>query len=386
VTLGVELVRLPDVAALGAEWQALEDQADASFFTGWTWTRCWLQHLGDAAGQLLLLRVRQGDETVGLGLWSPRTLRRLRWLPSRALLLHATGDPAFDDLTAEHNALLSRAGLADEVAAAALPALLARQPRLGQVVVPRASVLSPALAQAACHAGLRLRSWGEPAYRIDLEAARAGRGCHLDGLGAATRSTVRRSLRLYEALGPVRLEAAASAQEALAHLERLAHWHQRHWQARGQPGAFANPRFAAFHRRLVVQAFDSGCIWLLRLAAGAHEIGYLYAFVHRGQVLAYQSGLRSDVVARNHHPGLVLHALAVQHAADAGLAGYDLMAGDARYKQQLGSQGYPMLSYSLHRPGPALWLEEGWRGLKAWCRAAPGRARAAGSAAGRAAG
>ena len=382
MTLSVELVRLPDVPALGAEWQALEDVAEASFFTGWAWTRCWLQHLGAAVGGLLLLRVRQGGETVGLGLWSRRTLRRLRWLPSRALLLHATGDPAFDDLTVEHNALLSRAGLADAVAAAALPALLARQPGLGQVVVPRASVLSPALAQAAERAGLRLRSWAEPAYRIDLDAARTGHGRHLDGLGAATRATVRRSLRLYEALGPLRLEAAASAQEALAHLERLAHWHQHHWQARGQPGAFANPRFAAFHRRLVAQAFGSGCIRLLRLAAGTHEIGYLYAFVHRGQMLAYQSGLRSDVVARNHHPGLVLHTLAVQRAADEGLAGYDLMAGEARYKQQLGSQRYPMLTYSLHRPGPALWLEEGWRGLKSAWRAVPRRAQAADRGAG----
>jgi CelD/BcsL family acetyltransferase involved in cellulose biosynthesis len=383
LALSVDLGPLPDVAVLGAEWQALEAVAPASFFTGWTWTRCWLQHLGDAAaGRLLLMRVRQGEQTVGLGLWSPRTLRRLRWLPSRALLLHATGDPVFDDLTAEHNALLSRADLADDVAAAALPALLAQQPRLGQVVVPRASVLSPALASAVARAGLRLRSWAEPAYRIDLAAARAGRGRYLDGLGAATRSTVRRSLRLYEALGPVRLEPAGSVGEALDHLDRLAHWHQRHWQARGQPGAFANPRFAAFHRRLVEQAFGGGCIRLLRLAAGTHEIGYLYTFVHRGQMLAYQSGLRNDVVARNHHPGLVLHALAAQRAADEGLAGYDLMAGEARYKQQLGSQCYPMLTYSLHRPGPALWLEEGWRCLKSAWPAAPRRAQAADRGAG----
>lgn len=378
MALSVDIGRLPDVSALGAEWQALEEVATASFFTGWSWTRCWLRHLGDAAaGRLLLLRVRQGDQTVGLGLWSARTLRRLRWLPSRALMLHATGDPLFDDLTAEHNALLSRADLADEVAAAALPALLARHPHLGQVVVPRASVLSPALAPAAARAGLRLRAWSEPAYRVDLGLARAGPGRHLDQLGAATRSSVRRSLRLYEALGPLRLEAAASAPEALAYLDRLAHWHQRHWLARGQPGAFANPRFAAFHRRLVAQDFGSGCIRLLRLVAGEHEVGYLYAFVHRGQMLAYQSGLRSDVLPRNHHPGLVLHALALQRAADEGLACYDLMAGEARYKQQLGSQRYPMWTYSLHRPGPALWLEEGWRGLKAAWRAGPRRAEAA---------
>jgi hypothetical protein len=66
----------------------------------------------------------------------------------------------------------------------------------------------------------------------------------------------------------------------------------------------------------------------------------------------------------------------VQHAADVGLSGYDLMAGEARYKRQLANICYPMLTWSLHRPGPALWLEEGWRALKrraaGWTPAAAG--------------
>jgi CelD/BcsL family acetyltransferase involved in cellulose biosynthesis len=359
----VEIGLLADPAALALEWQALERESAASFFTGWTWVSCWLEHLdGAALRRLVLLRVRQGGRTVGLGLWSRRTLLRLRCLPSRALLLHATGRPELDDLSAEHNALLARADIDDEVVAAACAALLERCPGIDQLVVPRASVLPPAVAALAAGAGLRLRSTSEPAYRIDLQAL--GARPYLDTLGAATRSAVRRSLRLYEALGPVRLESAASVPEALHFLERLRHWHQRHWRARGLPGAFANPRFEAFHQKLVARGFDAGAVRLLRLRAGAHEVGLLYAFVHRGQMLVYQSGLHLDLVERNHHPGLVLHALAVQHAADSGLQGYDLMAGEARYKRQLASECYPMLTWSLHRPGPALWLEEGWRAAK----------------------
>ena len=281
------------------------------------------------------------------------------------MLLHATGRPELDDLSVEHNALLARADLAASAEAAACAALLERCPGLDQLVVPRASVLPPAIVELATSAGLRLRSTAEPAYRIDLRplTAPAARP-YLDTLGAATRSTVRRSLRLYEALGPVRLETAGSVPEALHFLERLRHWHQRHWRARGLPGAFANPRFNTFHHRLVARGFDTGAIRLLRLRAGEHDVGLLYAFVHHGQMLAYQSGLHLDLVERNHHPGLVLHALAVQQAADAGLQSYDLMAGEARYKRQLASIRYPMLTWSLHRPGPALWLEEGWRAAK----------------------
>ena len=364
--LQVQIGPLADLESLAFEWQALERMATPSFFTSWTWMACWLEHLDDAAARrLLLLRVQQGGRTVGLGLWSRHTLRRLRCLPSRALLLHATGRPELDDLSAEHNALLTRADIAGAVEAAAYGALLEHGPGVDQVVVPRASVLPPDVAALAASARLRLRSTREPAYRIDLQGlVTPGAPTYLDTLGSATRSTVRRSLRLYEALGPVQLDVAGSAPEALHFLERLEHWHQRVWRARGLPGAFANPRFKAFHCRLVARGFDAGAIRLLRLRAGSHDIGLLYAFVHRGQMLAYQSGLCLDLVERNHHPGLALHALAVQHAAEAGLSGYDLMAGEARYKRQLASICYPMLTWSLHRQGPALWLEEGWRAVK----------------------
>lgn len=365
--LTVEFDALAEPAALAEEWQALEREAAGSFFTTWTWMACWLQHLEDAgAPRPLVMRVRlcKRGPTVGLGLWSRRTLRRLRCLPSRALLLHAVGQPVLDDLTIEHNGLLSRADLAGPVEAAACAGLLRRGGDVDQLVVPGASAVPPAVADLAARTGLRLRTWSEPAYRLRFDACVGAGGRYLDTLGAATRSTVRRSMRLYEALGPLVLETAASVDEALHFLDRLKHWHQRHWQARGQPGAFANPRFEAFHRRLVAAGFESGAVRLQRLRAGAQEVGLLQAFVHRGQVLAYQSGLCMDLVDRNHHPGLVLHALAVQHALDSGFAGYDLMAGEARYKRQLASECYPMLTWSLHRPGPALWLEEVWRAAR----------------------
>ena len=156
--LQVQVGPLTDPEALAFEWQALEREAESSFFTSWTWMSCWLEHLdGAAARGLLLLRVRQDGRTVGLGLWSRRTLRRLRCLPSRALLLHATGRPELDDLSAEHNALLARADIAGAVESAAYGALLGRCPGVDQVVVPRASALPPELASLAARTRRRLR-------------------------------------------------------------------------------------------------------------------------------------------------------------------------------------------------------------------------------------
>ena len=99
---------------------------------------------------------------------------------------------------------------------------------------------------------------------------------------------------------------------------------------------------------------------LLRVTAGSAEVGYLYNFVEAGQMLAYQSGFHFGLTERNHHPGLVTHALAVQQALDAGLDGYDFLAGQARYKQQLSHQTYAMATFTLHRPSLGLWLEQTW--------------------------
>jgi CelD/BcsL family acetyltransferase involved in cellulose biosynthesis len=209
-----------------------------------------------------------------------------------------------------------------------------------------------------------VRELSEPAYRVDLSALRASGQDYLSTLGAQTRPTVRRSLRLYEGLGALSLTQAGDVPQALQFLDRLKHFHQTAWTARGLPGAFANPLFERFHRRLIATALPAGQVQLLRVAAGSAEVGYLYNFVEGGQVLAYQSGFHFGLTQRNHHPGLVTHALAVQRALDQGLDGYDFLAGEARYKQQLSHQTYAMTTFTLHRPSLGLRLEQAWRQVR----------------------
>jgi hypothetical protein len=70
----------------------------------------------------------------------------------------------------------------------------------------------------------------------------------------------------------------------------------------------------------------------------------------------------------------VTHAQAVQRALDDGLDGYDFLAGEARHKQQLAHQTYPMTTFTLQRSSLGWWLEELWRGCRAWRdRARPAR-------------
>jgi CelD/BcsL family acetyltransferase involved in cellulose biosynthesis len=357
--LQVSLAPCPAPQELAPQWRALQAQADPNFFTGWTWIGCWLAHLSPAH-RPVLVRVHQGVELVGLGVLVPQRTRRLRWWPSQALHLHATGLRELDDISVEHNGWLARRGLAEQVQAAVADQLWALAPAADQLCVSRVSA-----AQQGWHAAPRpvaqVREHSEPAYRADLSALRASGRAFLDTLGTPTRAAIRRSLRLYEGLGALRLSQATEVGQGLAFLDRLKHFHQAAWTARGRPGAFANPLFERFHRHLVATALPAGQVELLRVLAGNAEVGYLYNFVEGGQVLAYQSGFHFGLTERNHHPGLVIHALAVQRALDAGLDRYDFLAGQARYKQQLSHQTYAMTSFTLHRHSPGLWLEEAWR-------------------------
>ena len=362
--LTVSLQLCPAPGQLAPEWQALQAQAETSFFTSWTWMACWLAHLRPAQ-RPALVRVHRGPELVGLGVVLQQATRRLRWWPSRALHLHATGQSVQDDITIEHNGWLARRDLVEQVEAAVARQLWALAPGVDQIRVPGVSVRHDRW--RALTAPMReVREHTEQAYRVDLAQVRACGRAYLDSLGSPTRSSIRRSLRLYEGLGPMVLTAAATVDQGLAFLARLKHFHQLAWQARGRPGAFANPLFEDFHQRLVRSGLPTGQVQLLRLTAGSDEVGYLYNFVHGGQMLAYQSGFHFGLTERNHHPGLVTHALAVQQALEAGLDGYDFLAGEARYKQQLANQTYPMTTFTLQRPSLGWRLEQLWRGCQGW--------------------
>jgi CelD/BcsL family acetyltransferase involved in cellulose biosynthesis len=352
---------------LEPEWRKLESRSDGTFFTTWTWVGRWMAAQGEAqASRLQLLRLQHGGGTVGLGVVVPSTVRRLRLLRARAARMHHTGEPQDDDVTIEHNGLC----LAREVAPGqALQAALHATLGAGGFDELRVSMASQVMADAA------VPGWGrwqvrQPAYATDLQALRSrGLADPLEALGGATRTQIRRSLKRYAALGAVRLEAADSPGQALAWMDRLAALHQATWQARGQPGAFANPRFAAFHRALLASGHPRGEVQVLRVVAGAREVGYLQQFRHRNRVLAYQSGFDYHLVEGNHHPGLVVHALALRHAMDQGDRVYDFLAGEARYKRELGAQPYAMADCTWYRPTIARHAERVWRQVNAWAEA-----------------
>ncbi|WP_439576697.1 GNAT family N-acetyltransferase [Elioraea sp.] len=336
-----------DPAALERLWRGLEAEAGPiPPFRAWTWIGCLAE---ERYRDPWLVRAEAGGRIVGLALFSRRRGR---------FCLAESGDAVLDAPFIEHNAPLVAADAGPEVAASLMRAAWGAGAR--RLVL---SGVEEGLAAAA--GGVALRRQIRPAPFVALDRVRAS-GDPLAHLSANARGQLRRSLRRFAEAGEVVLTRAGTEAEALAWLEALIALHQRSWQARGKPGAFADPFMRRFHRELVARALPRGEVDLLRLAAGPDVLGYLYNLRRDGHVCAYQSGFDPAAADPHRKPGLVAHLLAIGRAAGEGMAVYDFLAGEDRYKRSLATGSRDLVWTELVRPRSPL-------ALAAWLRGCLGR-------------
>ena len=326
----IEIAGFRDFGSLGQEWRALEaDAAPFSFFQSWTWVGCLAE---ERFPDPVLIRATEAGRVVGLALFNRR---------GAALHLGESGEAGRDCIYVEHNGPLVAAGTAQELPELMLQAAWGVR-GIGRVVL---SGVPPALLAGV--GGISGRERQDEAPFIDLAAAglgEAGQGEAglLATLSANTRGQIRRSVRHFEAMGPLALARPGSEVEEAAWFAELVSLHATRWQRSGLAGAFAEPFMARFHAALLPLARRLGEADLWRIAAGAETLGYLYNFRHRGTVYAYQSGLREFPGTAQARPGLVGHWLAIAEAKAAGLSRYDFLAGPARYKLSLASGSVPL--------------------------------------------
>jgi CelD/BcsL family acetyltransferase involved in cellulose biosynthesis len=316
----IQIEPVKDFTALAPIWADLEQRAAGSFFQSWAWTGCLAE---ERFTEPWLLTARRGGTVVGLGLFN----RGPRAGLSRPILLGESGVPALDSIFIEHNDLLLDRGETDDLAGRCWAAVSETFGRARWLVSGTPEQTCAALPTDRI---ARIRSQ-RPAPYLDLKPDIGV----LEGFSANTRQQLRRSLRAWEEIGPLKLDVAATRDEADTWLDALADLHQSYWTGRGKPGAFAEPFFARFHHALLRRASQRQSVDLIRVSAGERIVGYLYNFVHDGWVAAYQSGFDFGPDADKLRPGLVCHLLAIQHYQRAGAHRYDFLGGEARYKRSL---------------------------------------------------
>jgi CelD/BcsL family acetyltransferase involved in cellulose biosynthesis len=317
-----------DFITLGERWRDLEQRSECSFFQSWTWVGCLAaERFPDA----VLVEAIEAGRTVALGLFN-RVRHRVG---PPTLFLGENGTAELDCPYVEQNGILTEAGCDADLTALCLRSLAAAH----DVVL--SGVGAPVLAAAQHAACLVAAERGQESPFIDLAAVRRAGGNYLAGRSANTRHQVRRSDRFYQRGGPIRLERAGSVQLAHVMLDRMAELHQAVWEGRGKPGSFSAPFFRRFHYALIEVGLPRGEIALLKVLSGDTTIGFLYNFVWRGRMSAYQSGFAYRGGEGQAKPGVTCHHAGILAALDLGLDVYDFLAGNDRYKRSLANQSQP---------------------------------------------
>jgi len=335
--------KLPPLDALENLWRSLEAR---SFFTSWDWIGAWLHTLPQEFDPQLIRATRDG-KPVGLAIGMLRRAQRHGIVRTHQLHFNATGDPAFDTITIEHNDFVGEAAL--------LLAFIQWFSQSGAADELVLSGVSPAAAPGIL--GLLRSVRSVPAFANDALSVIAR-----DGMAATlsrnARQQLNRNLRDLSRFGPLCVEEASDLATKLEWFEALKELHIRSWSRRGKRHAFSEPYFETFHRALV----SSPAVQLQRIRAGERVLGYLYNFRSSDTVYAYQSGFADEEGADR--PGYVSHALAIEHYAKQGVTRYDFLAGDNRLKRSFGPSHYTLCWATYGRPSIPLRLEAAARWLR----------------------
>jgi hypothetical protein len=366
--LSVALRPLPSLSRLEEQWRDAGAGEGGSFFTAWPWVGTWLASLPPAVVPYMV-RLEEDGEFRGCAIAVRSDSRCGKITVRRRLYINATGNPALDCLTIEHNGFAGRSS-DDPLAWRSLLQWF----RSGAAQADELFI--PGVTCRIGEADLGGRLWQDvtevPAYRVDLGRVRAAGGT-AGILSANSRQQLNRSMRALAAVGPLKLTAAEDVDEGMAYFDALKRLHIRSWTRRGRDHAFTHPFSECFHRRLIKACIASGEVELLRLTAGSHEFGYLYNFRYRGAVYSYQSGF--DDEDRGLRPGYIAHALAIERSAATGALTYDFMAGSNRLKQSFATECYPMRWYRFQRPLLRFVPERTGSGLKQLARSGYRRIR-----------
>ncbi len=332
------------------------------FFLSWDWIGGWIE-TADIVPTILI--GRHDGRTVLLAMLMPASRRGVTGLMVHTLHLNASGVQAQDVITIEYNGFLVETGLEGRFEAEAIrfltSGIIVAGHRRDELHIKTASAPIDTAIVGSNVAFSEVQS--KLSYRIDLNAVRATGKPYLDTLSANTRQQIRRSMRLYEKRGALVATRAASVDQALDWLDKMGVLHQIYWTARGEAGGFAYPFFIKFQQHMLRRCLATGTVELFRITAGEQAIGYVYNFVYRGHVYAYLTGTLYEDDAKL-KPGLVNHTLCIDAHLAEGAAIYDFMAGDNRYKSNLGKPGPDMFYFVAQRPTLTQKLENRLRDLK----------------------
>ncbi len=338
-------------------WKNLEQCGNKSFFLSWFWIEAWLKTMQPNA---LLLTVFSQNQVIATGLLVITKVHR-RGFPVTQLRLHQTGDPEEDQIWTEYNEFL----IDDSHRETLYPALM-QYLKLYVKGWDELIIGAVEKRQLNYFSSLDLRQhelWQAPAYSVDLSSIKSSGKNYLETLSRNTRYQIRRAIKRLNSSSPIQMERATSVEEAGDFFNAIGPLHMQRWG--NTASGYSNPKFVGFHQTLIKQSWPAGTIDVIRFTANDKVFAYIYNFIYRDQVFFYMSGI-DYVNSELSKPGLIAHALCIQHYIDSNKTCYDFLGGDSQYKRSLGSHSGTMSITAFQKHKTLFLIEAAGRTIKQW--------------------
>lgn len=350
---------LPRLEELEVIWRHLETRSNGSFFSSWGFIGP-LLNLTQARPDLFI--AHEGDEIAGLALIA-RTSRKSRLGRIDGLTLNQTGVEAEDLVYIEHNDVLCPDVSRPDILFALAKELAThktgwKELHLAGFTNETAGALIAAVTGATGASGLtEAERKTSTAPWVDLERVR--QDGYLPLLSGNTRRQITRSKRRFdERFGPVTLRSVKDEAGIRAGVATLAKLQTSRFDGTAAPSSFRSPFFVGFIEALLLsEPTGQTRADLLRIEAGDTLLGILVNLCHQAAVSNYQCAFTPFPDNNQLKPGLVSHALAIEHYANTGADIYHFLGGDQQYKKSLSTGADQMVWTRLQKPGPRLKLE-----------------------------
>lgn len=327
-----------DIEDIQKIWMQLLDTCEASYFSSWSWIQNWIETAPDKS-RVKLFYVEESGIPVMAFFAGVCTNWRYGIIRCKGVYFNSYGNSTCDRLCTEYNTIL-RASNPKSVVRDLIESMPVEWDEFRFPNMDRNTFTVNEIRTLRDRWNLTIEE--TPTYYVNLKALT---GDYLESLSRNTRNRIRHAIKIYDRKGGVKIEVAASIDDALRIFRELAELNNKRFKQRG---AFRSEYFRLFHENLILKSFLKGEIQLLRFSDGRKLIGCLYAFLWRGKVYQYQSGFTYEEGFKE-KPGLVCHYYAIQLCRKLGFEKYDFLGGDSQYKRSMSTDQDMLITATVQK-------------------------------------
>lgn len=320
-----------ELAALEPDWYALLEECPShTVFSTPDWLIPLAQECQDKL-QLLSIAVYQQGRLIGL---APLAVRRIGRLLKGLRFL---GMGPYRYSWSDYQDILAARGKEQEAVRAVLGRLRQLTAEWDMMYLVEIPATSPTLAPLL--RGLQELGWAAVAegkgssYILPLPQRWED---YLAALSVNFRKDFERKARKFQKDHQGSFHFLPTGGDLDAAMDTLVRLHTLQWQARGQPGIFAQEGMEGFLRSVARRMAARGALWMGILTGDTGTVGVSFNLRYRGMVYYYNSGFDPRDPAVRLSPGTLMNRYAIKEAIEAGDHYLNFLRGDGKYKARYG--------------------------------------------------